>query len=176
MIKEKETIKDYIILFCYVMVFSSIFGFIYEVLFYRIDLGYFTHRGTLFGPWIPIYAFGGLFIALACYKLKDKPLLVLLLSALISGVLEFTTGYLLWHISGIRLWDYNTEILNFGNIGGYICFRSIAFFAISGLFLIYIVIPTIKYLKTKVNKKVYNITAIILITLFFIDLIISNII
>ncbi len=44
------------------------------------------------------------------------------------GLLEFIVGYLLLHISHIRLWDYNTEILNYGNIGGYICLRSVLFF------------------------------------------------
>ena len=35
-----------------IMVFSGVFGFIYEELFYRIDLGYFTKRGSSYGPWI----------------------------------------------------------------------------------------------------------------------------
>ena len=41
-----------------IFTFGGIFGFIYETFFYRIDLGYFVKRGTTFGPWIPIYAFG----------------------------------------------------------------------------------------------------------------------
>ena len=35
-----------------VMVISGISGFIYELLFYRIDLGYFVKRGSSYGPWI----------------------------------------------------------------------------------------------------------------------------
>ena len=42
-----------------VMILSSFFGFIYEEIFYRIDLGYFVKRGSTYGPWIPIYFFGG---------------------------------------------------------------------------------------------------------------------
>lgn len=174
MIKKEKT-KEYIIMLLYVIVLSAIFGFIYEVLFYKINDGTFGHRGTLYGPWIPIYGYGGLFITLIAYRFKEKPLLVLLISALVSAVLEFTVGYLLFHISGTRLWDYNTEIWNFGNIGGYVCFRSITFFAVSGLFLIYVVIPFIKYLKKKLNKKVYNTIGILLGSLFFLDFIISNI-
>ena len=41
-----------------VFTFSGIFGFIYETIFYKIDLGYFVKRGTTYGPWIPIYAYG----------------------------------------------------------------------------------------------------------------------
>ena len=57
-----------------VMVTSSFCGFIYELLFYRIDLGYFVKRGSSYGPWVPIYAFGGLAYALLVYRFKDKPL------------------------------------------------------------------------------------------------------
>ena len=42
---------------------------------------------------------------------------------------------------GFRLWDYNNEILNFGNIGGYICLRSVLSFGIASLFLVYVVVP-----------------------------------
>ncbi len=52
---DKWTIAMILLL---IFTFSGIFGFIYETLFYRIDLGYFVKRGTTYGPWIPIYAYG----------------------------------------------------------------------------------------------------------------------
>ena len=42
---------------------------------------------------------------------------------------------------GIRWWDYNTEIWNWGNIGGYVCLRSVAVFALAGYALMQIVVP-----------------------------------
>ena len=44
---------------------------------------------------------------------------------------------------GELYWDGASyeEILSFGNIGGYICLRSVLFFGISGLFLVYAIIP-----------------------------------
>ena len=42
---RKRTIINVLIL---VMVISAIFGFIYETIFYRIDLGYFVKRGSTF--------------------------------------------------------------------------------------------------------------------------------
>ena len=47
-----------LMIFMLIFTFSGIFGFIYETLFYKIDLGYFVKRGTTYGPWIPIYAYG----------------------------------------------------------------------------------------------------------------------
>ena len=92
------------------------------------------------------------------------------------GLLEFIVGYLLLHISHIRLWDYNTEILNYGNIGGYICLRSVLFFGISGLLLMYIVIPLIERLSTKISAKKFNTISISLFSIFFIDTIYNHII
>lgn len=170
--KNKEKINTLLPL---IIVLSGIFGFIYETIFYKIDLGYFVKRGTTFGPWIPIYGFGGLFIAMLTYKYKNKPWLVFVLCTIICGVLEFFTGYFLFHFKNIRLWDYNTEIWNFGNIGGYICLRSILFFGISGLFLIYVIIPTLNKIKNKFSKKSFNLISYTLCTLFILDFI-TNII
>ena len=110
---EKFNFKTTINLLILIMVFSGFFGFIYETIFYRIDLGYFVKRGSTFGPWIPIYAFGGLLITLLSYRLRKNPILVLVVNCIITGILEYRTGYFLYEFMGIRLWDYNTEIWNF---------------------------------------------------------------
>ncbi len=171
-------LKDIGILLLAVMVCSAIFGFIYEELFYRIDLGVFVKRGTTLGPWIPIYGFGGLLIALFAYKLKHDPFYVFFLSSLLSGVVEFGTGYVLDKFFSTRLWDYNIEIWNWGNIGGYICARSVIFFGLSGLFLVYFLIPTLKKLKQKITEKfgikAYNIPVIVISTIYVADFIFSE--
>ena len=61
---KKYNTKEKILFIISIMIISGIFGYIYEILFYRIDLGYFTKRGKGFGPWLPLYAFGGLLITL----------------------------------------------------------------------------------------------------------------
>ena len=83
---------------------------------------------------------------------------------------EFIVGYLLLHISHIRLWDYNTEILNYGNIGGYICLRSVLFFGLSGVFLMNIVLPLITKIINKYQSKKTEYITIFLGGLFCIDL------
>lgn len=173
--RNNKTVKNKIPFYLLIMVISGIFGFIYETIFYRIDLGYFVKRGTTLGPWIPIYAFGGLLIYLICYKYKDKPIKVFLISIILSGILEFITGYLLYHISNIRLWDYNTEIWNYLNIGGYVCLRSVLFFGISGVLLVKVIIPTINKLETKIKEKNFNRLSYILGILFLIDFILNSI-
>ena len=172
---ENYSIKTTINILILIMIFSGIFGFIYETCFYRIDLGYFVKRGSTFGPWIPIYAFGGFFITLLTYRFRKNPVAVFILNCIITGMLEYGTGYVLYEFIGIRLWDYNTEIWNFGNINGYICFRSILFFGLSSLFLIYAMIPTIKKLINKVSEYNLTIVTTILGTLFVLDMILHAI-
>lgn len=158
-----------------IFVVGGIFGFVYEEIFYYFDLGKFVKRGITFGPWIPIYAIGAVLIYLSCYRIKDKPLYIFLVGTIVSGILEFIVGYLLFHIGNIRLWDYSNEILNFGNIGGYVCLRSILFFGISGLFLFFIVAPILEFINKKYNNNVNKYITLFLSGLFILDIIVSSI-
>jgi uncharacterized membrane protein len=77
---------------------------------------------------------------------------------------------------GIRLWDYNTEIWNFGNINGYICLRSILCFGFSSLLLIYGIIPILKKLISKISEKKLTIISWSIFILFLLDIIIYKIV
>lgn len=153
-----------------IMVCSGVFGFIYEELFYRIDLGYFTKRGSSYGPWIPIYVFGGAAYTLLVYNYKENPLLVFLLCVVVSGIMEYVTGWVLYNVFHTRLWNYNTEIWNFGNIGGYICLRSVLFFGVSGLLLIYAVIPILIKVTEAADPAVLTVVCRVLVAAFIIDI------
>lgn len=155
---------------------GGVFGFLYEEIFYRIDLGYWVKRGTSFGPWIPIYGFGSMLIFLCTYWCRKRPVIVFSLTCIITAILEFSTGYVLDRFLNLRLWNYNEEILNFGNIGGYICLRSILFFGISGLLLMYVIYPIIKMISSKCNKIIYNIICFVPSIIFAIDVAINVII
>ena len=169
---EKYSVKTILNILALIFVLSGIFGFIYEMIFYRIDLGYFIKRGSTFGPWIPIYAFGGILITLATYRFRKNPFLVFIINCIITGVLEYATGFILYTTKGIRLWDYNTEIWNWGNINGYICARSILFFGLSSLFMIYVMIPGLKWLTKKVSERNLSIISIALFFAFVLDIVI----
>lgn len=158
-----------------VMVTSGICGFIYELFFYRIDLGYFVKRGSSFGPWIPIYAFGGLAYAILVYRFKDNPILVFSLCVIVSGTLEYVTGWVLYNVFDTRLWDYNTEIWNFGNIGGFVCLRSVLVFGLAGLMLIYTVIPVLARLIKMFDPVITNKVCLILGAVFASDCILYQI-
>lgn len=165
-----------LVLIILVMLISAIFGFIYEEIFYRIDLGYFVKRGSTIGPWLPIYATGGVLIYLINQNNKKSAFLVFIKSLFICGILEYLVGYLLFNISQVRLWDYNTEILNYGNIGGFICLRSVLFFGLSGIFLMKVIVPLLeKTIKKNKSRKILYVTFFVG-SLFILDFIINYII
>ncbi|MGN0350030.1 MAG: putative ABC transporter permease [Roseburia sp.] len=160
-------------LYLMIFVIGGVFGFIYEELFYRIDMGCFVKRGTTYGPWIPIYGFGAVLITRITNKYRENPLVTFLLAAIISGILEFTTGYVLFHSMGLRLWDYNVEIWNWLNVGGYICFRSILFFGISALALQYLVYPLLIKIIQKYRTEKVMLVSYVLAGMFLYDILIS---
>ena len=159
-------------IFCLLIVITGIFGFLYEFIFYYFNGGMqkFYWRGGNFLPWINIYATGSIMIYLLTYRFRKKPLKVFLISFFSTGILEYISGlgmYIIGH--GKRCWDYNNEILNLGNINGFVCLRSVTFFAISGLLLIYVIIPLCFYLAQKMNKKIFLVISIILCSIIMID-------
>ena len=138
-----------------VMVGSAVMGWLYEMGFYYLDSGgTWVARGHGIGPWLPIYGFGGLGMLLICWKVRDRPLLTFALSGLVAAVLEYATGYVLYtFFDGLRLWDYNTEIWNWGNIDGYICARSILLFAVAGVALMRWLLPLLANVIRRAGER-----------------------
>ena len=159
-------------IFCMIIVIGGVFGFLYEYLFYFFNGGMkeFYYRGGNFLPWINIYATGSVMIYIFTYKYRKSPLKVFLISVISTGLLEYFSGLGIYIIGdGLRYWDYNTEILNFGNINGFICLRSVMFFGLSSLLLMYIIVPFCFHVASKSNKKVFLIVTISICSIFLAD-------
>ena len=159
-------------IFCFIIVVAGIFGFLYEFIFYYFNGGRkeFYWRGGNFLPWINIYAIGSLVIYLFTYKKRKSPLKVFLISVISTGILEYIAGLGMYTIgNGFRCWDYNTEILNFGNIGGFVCLRSVLFFGISSLLFMYIIVPILFYMAQKMNKKLFLTISVGLCSIILMD-------
>ena len=154
------------------VVFAGFFGWVYEFIFYYFDGGMtdWYMQGGNFLPWINIYAIGAVLIVMCCYKIRRWPWAVFLLSVLVTGILEFVAGWLVYTIgNGTRYWDYNTEIWNFGNIGGFVCLRSVLFFGISALFLMYVIVPGLIFVARKMSKRMFLLMAVGLFSLVMVD-------
>lgn len=164
------TKKQKITLICLLIVISGIIGWVYEFFFYYANSGFktFYYRGGNFLPWINIYMYGSFLILFLTRKVKKKPILVFLISMVSTGILEYLSGYILYGVLGwTKCWDYNNEILNWGNIDGYVCLRSVLIFGLAGLALVYLIVPTLIKLVKK-YPKLY-IVSIILASIFLLD-------
>lgn len=155
-----------------IFVIAGIFGFLYEVIFYYFNSGMqqFYWRGGNFLPWINIYAIGSIVVYFLTYKHRKNWLKVFLISLVACGLLEYFSGLGMYIIGqGFRCWNYNTEILNFGNIGGFVCLRSVLFFGLSSLLLIYLIVPVCFYLADKLNKRLFLAISFSLCTIILVD-------
>ena len=68
-------------------------GWIYEEIFYWITEGLLHNRGILYGPWLPIYGIGALGIY-AMKPVKKHPVLLFVLCAMVTGIVEYIIGYI----------------------------------------------------------------------------------
>ena len=161
--------KDKLMKYLSIFFLGSLVGYIYEVIFYFLIENRLDNAGLLFGPWLPIYGIGALLITFMSKYLKNKPIICFFSIMLITGILEYSFGYLGLNIFHIRLWDYRGLFLN---INGFVCLRSVLTFALGGIFLIYIIEPFLNKVLKKYNHLISYILIFIII-LFIIDIILS---
>ncbi|MBR0417462.1 MAG: putative ABC transporter permease [Firmicutes bacterium] len=156
----------------FLFVIAGISGWIYEELFYRLNDGYFSWRGHGMGPWLPIYAFGMVILLFLTAPVVKSKLKVIFLCAAVSGGFEYLVGWALYRFfGGLRLWDYNVERWNWGNIGGFVCIRSVLVFAVAAPILIYTLVPLIGKMARSLSRRAYAFITMIPFGLFLIDII-----
>lgn len=162
----KYSIKNYILMF---FTFSFI-GWLWEVLFHIISEGRFVNRGVMFGPWLPIYGFGGLLILVILKPLRNKPVLFFISVMLLAGIMEYATGFYLETFKGSKWWDYTGYFLN---IHGRVCLEGLLVFGFGGCAVTYFLGPILNELLDKIKPKLSIIICIILVIFYSIDFIYS---
>lgn len=172
--KELTIIRNLLLLF----IFFAVCGWIYEVIWTYFDDGVWTNRGFLFGPWLPIYGFGGMLIYSIFHKQIQKPfyigklnirfLLLFLYISLIATVVELAATYIieLFGTEFTVLWDYSDHFLNFQ---GRVCFDASARFGILGVMILYGALPLYKKFINLKNQKNVNMIAWTMIVVFAAD-------
>ena len=164
---RKYSILNYILLF---FIFAFI-GWCWEVLLHIVKDGEFINRGTMHGPWLPIYGSGGVLIILFLRRFAKKPALLFCSTFVLCGVLEYATSYVLELTKGIRWWDYSNYFLN---INGRVCLEGLLIFSIGGFLFVYVAGPALDNLLNRIPKKIRITAAIILCTAFGADLVYSH--
>ena len=148
---------------------GCLLGYLYEEIFYWFTEGMLRNRGVLFGPWLPIYGIGALGIY-ALKPLKKHPVLLFLLCALISGVVEYIIGYAGIRFFDMRLWDYRGLFLN---IQGIICLRSLLSFSVMGVVFHYLLEPKAEQAFEKTDPEKIRLFCLAVLGFFLLDCVLS---
>ena len=142
-------------------------GWLWEIMLCLIYEERLVNKGTMFGPWLPIYGFGAVFILVLLKKYRKNPYQLFLMAFLLCGILEYTTAWYLETFKGLKWWDYTGFFLN---IHGRVCLEGLMLFGFGGCILTYMVCPLLKNLYKKININVKKTVCIVLVCLYLIDL------
>ncbi len=138
-------------------------GWLWEVGLHMVLDGEFVNRGSLHGPWLPIYGVGGISIMIILAKFRSNPPLMFGLGMLVSGIIEFSGSYFLEAKYGIRWWDYTGYFLN---LDGRICAEGLIIFTIGGMLVVYIIAPMLDGMLSQIKPK-HAIPVILALTITF---------
>ncbi len=126
-------------IFYYVMLFAiySFMGWIIEVIYRSITQRKFVNAGFLFGPFVPLYGFGALFIILLQYYFQHWHFILrLFIFGLALTVIEYLVGLLAEKMFKLSLWDYSDYKFN---LHGRVCLLfSVIWAALAYVFITFI--------------------------------------
>ena len=148
----------------------AMFGWVWELFFYYVQQGKIINRGVLHGPWLPIYGVGGLIVLIFLFVLRRKPVLHLIATVVLCGVVEYFGGWALEMIFDKKWWDYSGY---FFNIDGRVCAEGLFVFGAAGMAFIYVLAPLLDNMIRKAQQKILIPIEAVLLVCFIIDVIYS---
>lgn len=129
-----EEIRDLSFLIIYFSI-CSFMGWVLESIIFRLyQDAPFKNAGFLYGPFVPVYGFGGVLICISSFYLQGFafPVIILFCSIVLTA-LEYLTSVIMENVFSIKLWDYSKYRFN---IKGRICLKLSIIWAILSAFQI----------------------------------------
>lgn len=148
----------------------AMFGWVWELFFYYVQQGKIINRGVLHGPWLPIYGVGGLIVLIFLFVLRRRPVLHLIATIVLCGVVEYFGGWALEMFFDKKWWDYSGY---FFNIDGRVCAEGLFVFGAAGMAFIYVLAPLLDNMIRKAQQKILIPVEAVLLLCFIIDVIYS---
>jgi uncharacterized membrane protein len=91
----------------------SFIGWIIELIYRSLNNRKLVNPGFLYGPFVPIYGIGGVFVSLVYLKISFLPVpLQFLIYSLILTIIEYITGEIFEKFFQLKLWDYSENRFN----------------------------------------------------------------
>ncbi|MBP5490065.1 MAG: putative ABC transporter permease [Lachnospiraceae bacterium] len=162
--KERYSFLEFI----YIFFFFAIAGWIWECSLYLIRDHVLVNRGTKYGPWVPIYGYGGILVILLLYRFRHSKLRVFFYGIIISTAFEYLTSVVLEYGLNVVYWDYSDEPFN---LCGRISLVSSLAFGVFSLLGTYLFAPAAVGIARRMSPKTRRIVAIVLCCLYGLDII-----
>ena len=156
-------------IFYYVALFAiySFMGWVIEVIYRSISQRIFINAGFLFGPFIPIYGFGALFIILLQFYFHSWYFIPrLIMFGLALTTIEYMVGYFSEKIFELTLWDYSEYKFN---LHGRVCLHFSIIWAVLAYVFITFIHPLVLQKATFLNGKYLHAAVIVFIIYYIID-------
>ena len=145
----------------------SIIGWMCEVIYCGILAKKFINRGFLHGPWCPVYGFGALCIIGLLTPFKRHIYILYPAAFVITGLVEYATGWLLETLFNTKWWDYSKR--NF-NIKGRVCLGNLLLFALGGTLAVMFVHPFFLRILDGIPVRTQQYAAFGILIFFIVDL------
>ena len=156
----KLTKKDSFYTYFWIFFIGSIFGFIYESILSYFQFGYVINKQELiFGPFMPVYGIGAIFLFYISKRVKSVTM-TFILSFFIGSFVEFFYSLLQENLFGTLSWDYSDSPFN---LQGRITLIYSLGWGFLGIISCKIILPAINKFISNFPKKQSIITTWILV-------------
>ena len=148
----------------------SFVGWVWEIFYTLFEKGIISNRGTLNGPWLPIYGCGGLLIIMILKPLRRHPVMMFLGAVVLCGCIEYFTSWLLEQLFHSKWWDYTGMFMN---LNGRICLEGLIIFGVAGLMFTYIFSPILDNIFRRIKPNARTFLCAGLLAIFILDVMFS---
>lgn len=150
--------------FLIIFVVCSVVGLFVEMFFMYVTYGRTDLRvGLVWGPFSPLYGFGGLTLTfILWYFRKSKPIQVFLISACVGGALEQVAGMGMSYFAHAESWTYAYLP---DSITEWVAWRYLLMWGVIGLVWYKLVMPELLFIIGKPTRR-GQMVVVILITVF----------
>ncbi len=164
---QKYPLRTLILLF---FAFSFV-GWLWEVSLHIVTQGMLINRGTMLGPWLPIYGAGGVLVLLLLRRLFTRPAATFLVSMVLCSIVEYFASWFLEMSYGIRWWDYSGYFMN---LNGRICLEGAVTFGLACCIVVYFAAPLLGAGIARLSPAKQTALCAVLLALFGADLVYSH--
>lgn len=171
-IRNIRAIRTYTIWTVILVFFTFAFvGWCWEVGLHLVKDGVFVNRGVMHGPWLPIYGGGVAMIIVLLARWRNNMLQEAISIIILCGCVEYFTSWYLEVTKGMRWWDYTGYFLN---LNGRICGEGLMVFALGGMAAVYLLVPILDNIWSKLKPRVTATICIVLLALFLGDMVYTH--